>query len=96
MTKLNKSQISLLDDFAYDNDFRFYESYSGRCMFEKKCVGFVVDEKTESSYLVEKLCDFLNKSNEPELATIFYDTNKSWDSMGMGYIIYFPSISEEA
>lgn len=61
---------------GYDCEFR--EDYSGRGMYGKTCVGFVVDDVFEIKYRVR---DRGIKAKACE------------DNMGLSYIVYYPSIS---
>jgi hypothetical protein len=95
MIKLSQKQVDVLNDFCMEHDYRFYLNYSGRCMYGKKCIGFVVSQ----NFLVKlgfNLAIYLQENEEDELMDYFKDyADARTDSMCMDIIVYFPSIGTE-
>lgn len=82
--------VSLLKEFCENSDnCRFYENYSGRGMFGKKCIGIVCEGNGFKQ--IVKLCDFLHESGvssaEETLGKI------QMDSLGLERIVYFPELT---
>lgn len=82
---------SLIQVFCDETDgYEFYNNYSGRFMFGKKCVGIVCDDTSTvmvdlSQYLFEHSVTDVRDA----LGTICYD------NLGLQYIVYFPSIASK-
>lgn len=69
-----------LEEIAENLGCDFRESYSGRGMYGKSCVGIDVDSYNEMEGVIEKALEHGIKGAKT-------------DSMGKGYIVYWPSIS---
>lgn len=68
-------------------------SYSGRGMYGKECIGFTVDQDTNLLGLVAEIVasvSDLDESVQDGLVTAFNRVRT--DNMGLGTIVYFPSI----
>lgn len=74
-------------------------SYSGRFMYGRSCLGFVVDDGTAMEALGEVLENITNGEHDTDkildrvsdLGSLLRETRQ--DSMGLGTIVYFPSIA---
>lgn len=67
---------------------REVRSYSGRGMYGRECVGVEVDNVGELFQLGLELADGTDEDERFELQNL----KVSWDSMGMGTILYFPDV----
>jgi hypothetical protein len=71
-------------------------SYSGRGMYGKKCVGFVVGSGARIFNMVFELASMIFEYYEKDRAFKFLedlsDINVETDSMGYDTIVYFPSM----
>lgn len=78
----------LIQAFCDETDgYEFYNNYSGRFMFGKKCVGIVCDDTSTvmmdlSQYLFEHGISDVRSA----LGTICYD------NLGLQYIVYFSNV----
>lgn len=82
--------LCLLKEFCENSeDCRFYENYSGRGMYGRKCVGFVCEDNVFQHII--RLADFLHESAvssaEEALGQI------QMDQLGFERIVYFPELS---
>lgn len=66
------------------------ESYSGRCMYGKECFGFSIGKYENPSKIIRKIALEVEEEGFEELAEKLYDFSE--DSMGLGAIVYYPSI----
>lgn len=81
MNKLFEIQqmITIAEEMALDGyDCKFVDDYSGRGMYGKTCVGFIVDAMDEIKHRVRERG---------------IKANACRDNMGLSYIVYYPSIS---
>lgn len=76
MQLTRKQMIAVIYKIAADEDYRVYESYSGRGMFGQGCYGLVGRD-------AEKCIGLVSQFDFPGL---------SRDSMGLDTIVYWPSI----
>jgi len=90
--KLTAEQKDLLLIFADDNDAELRLNYSGRAMYGRNCIGFVIDEYVNSHSFMFLLGVFLS---EQDSELVNYMDSCSIDSMGLGTIVYFSSIEFE-
>ncbi len=74
-------------DMGVDVDFR--ESYSGRCMYDKTCVGVVV---ADTCAFLSFFAPLARAVDEDDLDAL---TNVRQDSMGRKTIFYWPGISAD-
>lgn len=100
MASIKTSQESLdaILERLYDYDIGEVEvrtDYSGRGMYNKECIGFVVDN---SVYFLMALTAALIEMNNPVMydeafadAPEWSDLRTSQDSMGLSTIVYFPN-----
>ena len=76
-----------IEEFCEEYEYYFYADYSGRGMFEKRCVGIVCSNMCRC--LIE-LCAYLQTNGVEvdigELIPVCYD------NMGKDMIVYFPEI----
>jgi hypothetical protein len=81
-----------------DLDITVRHNYSGRGMYGTTCLGFDVDRGTTAFEFGIRLGQLLGDNPEiadDELLDEMADNN-AIDSMGLGSIIYFPSVRVEA
>ena len=82
--------IEIMEDFCKEYDFDFRDDYSGRGMYGRKCVGFVVGADVDLLLTLVELTEMLIDNG------IEYVSSKleviRYDSMGTGTIIYFPKL----
>lgn len=86
--------VKVLEGFCdeYEGDVTFYPDYSGRCMYGRTCPGITVNDDTQPFELAFALADFVSETEEVstyELGNML--GTSSIDSMGLGYIVYFPN-----
>ena len=93
MAILNNEQIQLIQDFCDNYDYDFRDSYSGRGMMGRSCIGFVVD--CNPFTLAIDLANYIRaeQGEDTEIMDIFTDVGVSSDSMGRQTIVYFQSIT---
>ena len=79
-------------------EFDVRANYSGRGMYGKNCIGFVID--SDPMFFVMGLGVILaDMENADDLFTVddqlfgWYDLRVASDSMGMSTIVYFPNLS---
>lgn len=82
--------IEVMEEFCEENDYRFRDDYSGRGMFGRTCVGFVVDSGCDVLSTMIELTEMLI-DNDIEYVSDKLGTIRQ-DSMGTGTIIYFPKL----
>ena len=76
---------------VYDGDITFYPNYSGRGMYGSTCPGITVNDGMEPFELALALAEYVNETEDVgpyELGDILGGSRT--DSLGFGYIIYFP------
>lgn len=87
---MDKSEIiDLIEEFCIKEGYDYYEDYSGRGMFGKKCAG-IVSASTSMEVLI-KLIDFLIDAGVEYIESSI--GIPSWDSLGLDSILYFPSLA---
>lgn len=77
--------IQLIEDAGYEA-----QSYSGRGMYGKECVGVDVDDDTE--FAVDVMATAEPEDKETVRALL---KASSVDQLGKGYIVYFPRLAWE-
>jgi tRNA(Ile2) C34 agmatinyltransferase TiaS len=77
----DKSLVKRIVRFLEDKPVRVYRHYSGRGMYGRRCIGFVGDRSD---------CEGLGYRIKRKTGAPF-----SVDNMGLDFIVYFPSISDE-
>lgn len=83
-----------IKEFCEEKGDRFYEDYSGRCMYGRTCVGVVTEDSAISLtldllvYLVENEMDLYEAKELLQFART--------DRMGYDTIVYFPRINSES
>ncbi|HNT78169.1 MAG TPA: hypothetical protein PKH77_24410 [Anaerolineae bacterium] len=65
-------------------------SYSGRSMYGRECVGAVIGRHDSQAYLAALTMLYADDEEREELSNLWRDVCS--DSMGMGTVIYFPSV----
>ena len=80
----------LIKDFCFAYDYEFYDGYSGRFMYGRKCPGIVCDDPMNT------LLDLMVYLGD-EAPGNLYDAreklgNAKMDNMGLSRIIYFPAV----
>lgn len=71
-------------------------SYSGRSMYGKECLGVDIGRSSLGSFIadvIEGMESQVGAENREEIAEAF--RSMSTDSMGLGMIVYFPSVPYE-
>lgn len=89
-----KSAAEILEGFCdgYTGGVFFQPAYSGRGMYGRTCPGLQVKNDTPPFELALALADFAEGFEDItpyELGEIL--GTSSMDSMGLGYIVYFPN-----
>jgi MoxR-like ATPase len=82
--------VQALEDAGYAP-----QSYSGRCMFGRKCVGVTVSRDVSAFRLAAEVAVALLDGDVDEGPNDVEDLARlrvSEDSMGLGSIIYFPGV----
>lgn len=77
--------IEVIGDAGYDTRL-----YSGRGMYGKKCVGFTVDSTRDMFSAIADIIDYLDEDILSDFTSVL--RYASYDSMGLGLIIYFPRV----
>ena len=91
----------LYDMYATASDVDFRSDYSGRGMYGKTCVGFVVQTPAVGLMSVgAALAEVLRSADEDDVdyneklnLLHFMVTNACIDNMGMDMIVYFPGVT---
>ena len=85
--KLNTEDFTTLW-YASQNwdDVSLYPDYSGRFMYGDECVGFYMEADWQFPDIVDFVRDY-----DDTLANDLVSTVR-WDSLGRGYIAYFPDL----
>ena len=77
--------LDLLDRLALNGEIEEPESYSGRAMYGKQCVAVMSESSSEWSFAIAMgwlcRCEGLDARDIPEPRV---------DSMGRGYVLYWP------
>ena len=84
----------LIRDFCDDAGYDFYDDYSGRFMYGRKCPGIVCDNPLDA---VLGLSDWIHDcafatGRNPSAADLL--GSPKWDNMGLDMIVYFPALSD--
>lgn len=83
-----------LIDLLYDAGLEVREDYSGRGMYGKTCVGFVVENGAELRTVAELVGNEEDEYTRAELVILFRQART--DSMGRdSTIVYFPRVRLE-
>lgn len=104
--KITQEQVDAITEVMYDTygtvgDVDFRPEYSGRGMYGKNCVGFVVQRPavglmSVGAALAEvlRLADEDDVDYDEKLNLLHYMvTNACMDNMGMDMIVYFPGVT---
>lgn len=81
---------TLIENVAWDSDLdleNIRDSYSGRYMYGKSCLGIVVDDINKAFRFVSYMTDI-----DPDIGFELADKAKL-DSMGLSTIVYFPGVT---
>ncbi|WP_370809478.1 hypothetical protein [Bilophila wadsworthia] len=85
--------VKFLERFCseYEDGITFCENYSGRGMDGRTCVGIVVTDDTQPFDLALALAGYISET-EYVMPHKLHEVlgGSCMDSMGLGYIIYFP------
>lgn len=81
----------LIKNFCDNNDekYSYYENYSGRGMFGRKCLGIVVKQGYSYMQMIMELTKFLDDNNYDDAD--FELENPAIDDLGLDTIVYFPN-----
>ena len=77
---MNKKLINKIITFAENKGLRIYRSYSGRCMFGRRCIGIVGDLGPAIA-----AAEFIKRKT---------GYNYSRDSLGLEVIVYYSDIED--
>lgn len=83
--KLTAQQLDLLTEVTEDYGGTVRTDYSGRAMFGARCVGIDVPTVRDAVKVLVALAE-----TDPGLARSLA-ADFTWDNMGLGFIVYFPS-----
>ena len=86
--------VKVLEGFCdeYEGDVTFYPDYSGRCMYGSTCPGITVNDDTQPFELALALAGHIGEAEDMTPYELHEALGESRvDSMGLGYIIYFPN-----
>lgn len=83
----------LLREFCEENSekYEIYESYSGRNMFGRTCLGIIVKKGFSHLELIIELTSYLNDSGL-ENDELEFSEGISIDELGLDTIVYFPRL----
>lgn len=82
--------VRMIKEFCEENDFGYKGGYSGRNMYNKKCIG-IVAETTEAETAI-MLCSYLAEHGFVDFSELIPVRS---DNIGRRTIVYFPNITEE-
>lgn len=85
-----KNIVELIEDFCEEYGLDFRDQYSGRGMFGKNCIGFVVERYRNPLVTMVRLTEYLLDNGIEAVG--FKLSEICQDSMGLGTIIYFPKL----
>jgi hypothetical protein len=80
--------VKILKQVAEELDGRFTNTYSGRCMYGKKCCGITTDEPLQTVMQIGYLIGTNNLGDCDQFSP-------RMDSMGRSTIVYFPDIQDD-
>lgn len=86
--------VDLIKNFCESNDekYSYYENYSGRGMFGRKCSGIVVKQGYSYMQMIIELTKFLDDHDFDDAD--FELENPAIDDLGLDTIVYFPNMKE--
>lgn len=90
-----KSYKTLIEDFCEEGDnFSFYPDYSGRGMSGEKCIGIFTTQNPARTIaeLINYSLSFFEEIEDLD-AFISALSDVETDSLGKGYILYWPSLT---
>ena len=90
----SKCSLDLIMDRVmdyYDNDVDVRTDYSGRGMYDRECIGFVVETGTVIIFLMALTAALVNLERDGEDVPNWMDLNSAQDNMAMDAIVYFPN-----
>lgn len=76
-----------------NEQYELYEGYSGRNMFNRKCLGVVIKEQDSFMDFIIKLTKYLDDNGIEDVD--FSLEGVSYDALGLDTIVYFPNIGGE-
>jgi hypothetical protein len=79
-------QVSMDYNEGYDN---VRDDYSGRFMFGASCIGIDLDYSFDFENILDRV-SMINETMADEMKK-----RATWDSMGLGKIVYFPGMKLE-
>jgi hypothetical protein len=71
-------------------DYASIQSYSGRVMYGKSCLGIRLDTVDSLQFVAEFIHSLTQEDDS--LAGALIDESLRWDDLGLGTIVYFPSV----
>ena len=88
---MNEKLVKAIIDFCDEYDYSFRDSYSGRGMYGRNCVGVVGSSVLET---IGDLLEYLNENYEFDMSDLIEMLLKgaNTDSMGLGTIIYWQQL----
>ena len=88
--------LEIVKDFCDDSDYTIHDSYTGRGMYNKTCVGISGDARTGQILLelVKYSMGCLEDLDQIEDFITFLE-NYAEDNLGLGSIVYFPYLQSK-
>lgn len=85
---------TFIEEFCEDHEFDYREDYSGRGMFESRCIGIVCDDPLSTlAELFAYIVDSDDGISGGEVKDALGEPEE--DSMGTRSILYFPKLRTE-
>lgn len=95
MIKTSQETLDAIVDRLYDynvGELSIRTDYSGRGMYRKECIGFVVDKPTQFLMaLTVTLFELADPDCGLDDCPDWHDLRSAQDSMGLSTIVYFPN-----
>jgi len=89
---ISKDDLDDLRQIAMDYNERYdnvRDNYSGRFMFGVSCIGIDLDYSPDFDHILDRM-SMINETMADEMKK-----RATWDSMGLGKIVYFPGMKLE-
>lgn len=83
--------VRLIEEFCEEYGLEFRSQYSGRGMFGKNCIGFVVERYRNPLVTMVRLTEYLLDNGIETVGFRLSDICQ--DSMGLDTIVYFPKLA---
>lgn len=95
------SLAKAIEEICDTMGWTYVPDYSGRCMYGRKCVGVEPEDGGAASTAVDITLELVEMlRDDPDRYDFDFDdlselSSAMSDSMGMGVIVYFPSIQDD-